>query len=61
MPLKSHKIGSWKNTFMSLDLRISKNIPQIREAKVSKSKFMHTLWNQKVFLQLSTRLLFHAL
>ena len=32
---------------MSLNLRISKNILQIREPKVSKSKFMHTLFESK--------------
>ena len=37
------KIDSWKKTFMSLNLRISKNILQIGEPKASKSKFMHTL------------------
>ena len=44
---KSPKIGSWKTTFLSLDLRISKNILQTREAKVSKFKFMHTLSESK--------------
>ena len=32
---------------MSLDLHISKNILRIKEAKVSKSKFMHTLSESK--------------
>ena len=32
---------------MSLDLRVSKNILQIGEPKVSKSKFMHTLFESK--------------
>ena len=41
------KIASWKKTFLSLDLRISKNILQIEEAKVSKFKFMHTLSKSK--------------
>ena len=44
--LKQPKIGSWK-TFQSLDLRISKNISQIRENKVSKFKFLHTLSESK--------------
>ena len=45
IPLKLPKIGvSWKRkTFLSLELRISNNILQIGEAKVSKFKFMHTL------------------
>ena len=61
IPLKLPKIGSWeKKTFPSLDLHISNNILQIREGKVSKFKFMHTL-SKKVFLQLNKRLLFHAL
>ena len=47
IPLKSPKIGSWKETFLSLDLRISKNILQIGEAKVSKFKFIHTLSESK--------------
>ena len=34
MPLKSPKIGSWEKTFLSLDLRISKNILQIGEIYV---------------------------
>ena len=41
------EIGSWEKTFLSLDLRISKNISQIGEAKVSKFKFMHTLSESK--------------
>ena len=61
IPIKSPKISSWKKTFLSLDLRISKNTLQIAEAKVSKFKLMHTLSESKVFLQLNRRLLFHAL
>ena len=38
------KIGCWKETFLSLDLSVSKNIG---EAKVSKFKFMHTLSESK--------------
>ena len=45
IPLKSPKIDSWKK--LSLDLRISKNILQIGEAKVSKFKFMHTLFESR--------------
>ena len=45
--LKSPKIGSWKKTFLSLDLRISKNILQIGEAKVSKFNLMHTFSKSK--------------
>ena len=41
--LKLPKILLFEKTFLSLDLRISKNISQIGEAKVSKFKFMHTL------------------
>ena len=41
------KIGSWKKTFLSLDLRISKNILQIGEAKILKFKFMNTLYESK--------------
>ena len=44
IPLKS-ALG--KKTVMSLNLRISKNILQIGEARVSKSKFMHTLLESK--------------
>ena len=47
MLLKSPKFGSWKKTFMSLDLRISKYILRIGETKVSESKFMHTLSESK--------------
>ena len=47
MPLKLPKIGSWNKAFLSLDLRISNNILQIGEAKVSKFKFMHTLSESK--------------
>ena len=47
IPQKSLKIGSWKRTFLSLDLRIPKNILQIGEAKVSKFKFLHTLFESK--------------
>ena len=47
MPLKLPKIGCWKKTFLSLDLRISNNILQIGEAKVSKFKFMHTFSESK--------------
>ena len=47
IPLKLSKMDSWKKTFLSLDLRISKNISQIGEAKVSKFKFMHTLSESK--------------
>ena len=61
IPLKLLKIGSWKKTFLSLDLRILINISQIGEAKVSKFKFMHTLSESKSILQLNKRLLFHAL
>ena len=42
IPLKSPKIGSWKKTFLSLDLSIS-NVLQIGETRVSKFEFMHTL------------------
>ena len=45
--IDTHKIAKnrllEKTTFLSLDLRISKSILQIGEAKVSKFKFMHTL------------------
>ena len=52
IPLKSSKISSWRKTFLSLDLRISKNILKIREAKGSKFKFMHTLSESKsIFAQ----------
>ena len=47
IPLKLPKICSSKKTFLSLDLRISNNILQIGEAKVSKFKFMHTLSESK--------------
>ena len=48
IPLKLPKIGSRKKkTFLSLDLRIAKNILQIRDAKVSKFKYMHTLSESK--------------
>ena len=36
-----------EKTFLPLDLSISKNILQIGEAKVSKVKFMHTLFESK--------------
>ena len=41
------KIGCWRKTSLSSDLRISKNILQIEETKVSKFKFMHTLSESK--------------
>ena len=44
--LKSPEIDSWKK-HLCLNLRISKNILQIGEPKVSKSKFMHTLLESK--------------
>ena len=43
-PLRS-SLG--KKIFMSLNLRISKNILQIGKPKASKSKFMHTLLETK--------------
>ena len=47
IPLKSSKIGSWKKHFIYLGLHTSKNVLQIGKAKVSKSKFMHTLSKSK--------------
>ena len=47
IPLKSPKIGYWRKTYLSVDLRISKNILQIGETTVSKFKFMHTLSESK--------------
>ena len=44
--LKLPKIGLGK-TFLSSDLRISKNTLQIEEAKVPKFNFMHTLSKSK--------------
>ena len=61
IPPKSPKIGSWEKTFLSLDLRVSKNILQIGQTRVSKFKFMHILSQSKGILQLNKRLLFHAL
>ena len=57
IPLKSPKIDSQKNTFMSLNLRSSKNVLQIGEPKVSKSKFMHSLQESKSILHFNKRLL----
>ena len=42
-PKIAKKSALGKKTFQYLDLRISKNILQIGEAKVSKFKFMHSL------------------
>ena len=49
VPLKSLKIGSWKKTktFLSLALRILKNILQIGEDRVSKFELMHTFSESK--------------
>ena len=47
IPLKSPKIGSWKKTSLSLDLRMSKKVLHIGETKVSNFKFMHTLSESK--------------
>ena len=41
------QIDSWRKTSTSLNLRISKNILQIGEPKVSKSKLIHTLLKSK--------------
>ena len=53
--LKLPKIGSWKKTFLSLDLRTSKNILQIGEAHVSKFKFMHTLFQSKIIFAIEQK------
>ena len=45
--LKSPNNRLLKKTFLSLDLLISKNILLIGEAKVSKSKLMHTVSQSK--------------
>ena len=52
IPLKSPKIGSWQKTFLSLDLRISKNVLQIGEARVSKFEFMHALSESKSIFEI---------
>ena len=54
-------VGSWKKTFLSLDLRISKNILHIGEAKVLNLCLCIPFPNRKVFLKLNQKLLFHAL
>ena len=61
MPLKSPKIGSWEKAFQYLDLRISKNVLQIGEAKVSKFKFIDTLSESKSIFAIEKRPLCHAL
>ena len=52
IPLKSPKIGSWKKTFLSLNLRISKDVLQIGETRVSKFEFMHTLSESKSIFEI---------
>ena len=55
VPLKSLKISSWQKTFLSLDLRISKNILQIREARVSKLELMRTLSELKSIFEIEQK------
>ena len=47
IPIKSTEIGSWRKTFLCLDLGISKNILQFGESEVSRFKFMHTFSESK--------------
>ena len=49
------KIGSWKKTFLSLDLRFSKNILEIGEARASKFVFMHTLSESKSIFEIEQK------
>ena len=51
---KIPKIGSWKK-YLSLDLRISKNILQIGEARVSKFEFMHILSESKGIFEIELK------
>ena len=55
------KIGSWKKAFLSLDLRISKNVLQIGEARVSQFEFMHTLSESKSIFEIEQNAIVHAL
>ena len=55
VPLESFKIGSWKKTFLSLDLRISKNILQIGEARVSTFELMHTFSETKSIFEIEQK------
>ena len=48
-----------KKTFLSLDLHIAKNILQIGEAKVSKFKFMHTLFELKSIFAIEQKAIYH--
>ena len=47
IPQKWPKVGSWKYRPLYLNLHISKNMWQIGDAMVSKSKFIHTLLESK--------------
>ena len=48
------KIASWKKTFLSLDLHMSKNVLQI-EARVSKFDFMQTLTESKSIFEIGQK------
>ena len=55
IPLKSPKIGSWTKAFLSSDLRVSKNILQIGESRVSKFEFMHILSESKSIFEIEQK------